>query len=238
MSDCCGSPSLHTSPDRAAGLAGSYNPGEIRLYGRPAIFHKKLPADLSTDESVNKFVEEEISNKRMNPENSGDIIGILDVLIKRISPRIGVATSDITMVVRDSDGYQYLTIESDLQGGRLMSVGVIYGYAYEGHCYKLPRPKIMFLPDVPKKISGGKCSCERAHDECGRKDDCDCGCECGYSSKLGYAVWSIDKQKRAIAVDVRTDDLKTLILDENMPGNRSPLTYAQAMALAPQRHRD
>jgi hypothetical protein len=32
--------------------------------------------------------------------------------------------------------------------------------------------------------------------------------------------------------------VKTLVLDENMPGRRSPMAYAQTMALAPQRHRD
>lgn len=101
------------------------------------------------------------------------------------------------------------------------SIGVIYGYAYEGHCYKLPKPRIMYLPSQPKPILGG-----------------DCGCDCGYVTELGYAVWSLDKLTRVIALDVRSDDLKTLVLDENMPGSRSPLAYSQTLALAPQRSHD
>ncbi|TCS01606.1 hypothetical protein EV281_106351 [Rhizobium sp. BK418] len=99
----------------------------------------------------------------------------------------------------------------------IVSIGVIYGYAYEGHCYKLPKPRIMYLPVEAEEIQG---------------DDC------GYSSALGYSVWSLDKLERVIALDVRSDDIKTLILDENLPGNRSPLAYAQTQSLAPQRLRD
>jgi hypothetical protein len=100
----------------------------------------------------------------------------------------------------------------------IVSIGVIYGYAYEGHCYKLPKPKIMYLPvDAQDIISDN------------------CGCDCGYSTALGYSVWQTDKLARVIALDVRSDDLKTLVLDENMPGNRSPLAYSQTLALAPQR---
>jgi len=103
----------------------------------------------------------------------------------------------------------------------IVSIGVIYGYAYEGHCYKLPKPRIMYLPVTATEIPGD-----------------DCGCDCGYSNALGYSVWSLDKLERVIALDVRSDDIKTLILDENLPGNRSPLAYAQTQSLAPQRLRD
>ncbi|KSV91025.1 hypothetical protein N184_25250 [Sinorhizobium sp. GL28] len=51
-------------------------------------------------------------------------------------------------------------------------------------------------------------------------------------------MWQFDKLERVVALDVRSDDLKTLVLDENLPGSRSPLAYAQTMALAPQRQRD
>jgi hypothetical protein len=100
----------------------------------------------------------------------------------------------------------------------IVSIGVIYGYAYEGHCYKLPKPKIMYLPVDAEDIISDHC-----------------GCDCGYSMALGYSVWKTDKLARVIALDVRSDDLKTLVLDENMPGNRSPLAYSQTLAMAPQR---
>jgi hypothetical protein len=102
----------------------------------------------------------------------------------------------------------------DIGSTKFRSVGIIYGYAHEGHCYKLPKPQIMLLTDVPKNITDG---------------------DCGYRGDLGYSVWKIDKLERAVVLDVRTDDIKTLVLDANTPGNRSPLAYAQEMALAPHR---
>ncbi|MEK1873637.1 MAG: hypothetical protein AAAC50_14625, partial [Rhizobium altiplani] len=44
--------------------------------------------------------------------------------------------------------------------GYLKSIGVIYGYAYEGHCYKLPKPLIMLLPEKPKPIAYDDCGCD------------------------------------------------------------------------------
>jgi hypothetical protein len=78
----------------------------------------------------------------------------------------------------------------------------------------------------PRNIVGGCC---------GSEED---GCECGYAASLGYAVWQIDKLERVVALDVRSDDVKTLVLEQNMPGNRSPQAYAQTMMLAPQRPRE
>nr|WP_156387177.1 MULTISPECIES: hypothetical protein [unclassified Rhizobium] len=114
------------------------------------------------------------------------------------------------------------SVVTDLrQDTDIVSVGIIYGYAYEGHCYKLAKPRIMYLPVLPQAIKGGEC-----------------GCDCGYAPELGYLVWSVDKLDRIIALDVRSDDVKSLVLEENMPGNRSPQAYAQVMVLAPQRNRE
>ena len=59
--------------------------------------------------------------------------------------------------------------------------------------------------------------------------------DCGYDPLLGYLVWVTDKLDQAVVLDVRIDDLQTLVLDANTPGSRSPLAYAQAQALSPQR---
>jgi len=79
----------------------------------------------------------------------------------------------------------------------------------------------MFIPAVAHKIAGDKC-----------------GCDCGYSAELGYAVWQVDQLDRVIALDIRSDDVKTLILDENMPGKRSPQAYSQSLSMAPMRSRE
>ncbi|MCZ4092239.1 hypothetical protein [Sinorhizobium psoraleae] len=240
MSDCCGNPSLFTDRHEITGRRDPYNPGEIRLYGRPGNIFKKSQDSNEDSEYYKEKMEELLrGNPKISPENYGDIIEAMGIMINEVIKKPGIiAAENVIIAVKTSQYFHYISVDTGVSGG-FESVGVIYGYAYEGHCYKLPKPQIMILPVSPHKIVAAKCKCEREdEDEHEREHDCSCGCECGYSAKLGYVVWSVDKLERAVALDVRSDDLKTLVLDENMPGNRSPLAYAQSMALAPQRHRD
>ncbi|MBB4185600.1 hypothetical protein GGE07_002241 [Sinorhizobium terangae] len=241
MSDCCGNPSLFTDPGEITGRTGPYNPGEIRLYGRPGNIVRKPKDSVEAHAYYKEKIGELLGkNPKISPDNYGDFIEVMEVVIEDLLNKTVISADNVIVGVIASKYFHYLSVSTGVSEG-FESVGVIYGYAYEGHCYKLPKPQIMILPVSPHKIVAAKCECEReTEDERGseRKHDCNCGWECGYSAKLGYVVWSVDKLEQAVALDVRSDDLKTLILDENMPGNRSPLAYAQAMSLAPQRQRD
>jgi hypothetical protein len=197
----------------------SYRPGDVRLYGRPAKFYDSN----NKDERIKEYLNE-IYEKIRNIEDesiAGDIEKLIEVLIDYMLKSSGIVDDAITIAVFDGRYYNFLPVGLNVPMKYIKSIGVIYGYAYEGHCYKLPKPQIMCLSERPSAIAKG-----------------DCGCDCGFDPKFGYAVWSIDKLDRAISLDIRADDLKTLVLDENLPGNRSPLAYAQTMALAPQRQRD
>lgn len=234
MSDCCDNPGVGVAvlpkgngvphgledPDYAA-----YNPGEVRLYGRPALCR---PIFTINDEEIDKKLEEALSSKTAEGTNNKELaVAAREVFVNHMAESIiGAAGEKITLAL--FHGFEVCSLPVNLsikdiccRDEYMKSIGVIYGYAYEGHCYKLPKPQIMFLPSDPRNIVIG-----------------DCGCDCGYDAGLGYAVWQIDKLKPVIALDIRSDDLKTLVLDENLPGNRSPMAYAQTMALAPQRHRD
>ncbi|WP_455918941.1 hypothetical protein [Ensifer canadensis] len=197
----------------------AYRPGDIRLYGRPAKFYDKQ----SKDEKIRGMLSE-IDGKIKSIGDSSmsdDLAKLIEQIIEYIMRSSGVVGDGVTIAVFDGESYSFLPVSLSGDVDYINSIGVIYGYAYEGHCYKLPKPQIMCLSERPTKIAKG-----------------DCGCDCGFDPKFGYAVWSIDKLERAISLDIRADDLKTLVLDENLPGNRSPLAYAQTMALAPQRQRD
>ncbi|MBD9638485.1 hypothetical protein IB277_19470 [Ensifer sp. ENS07] len=186
-----------------------YRPGDVRLYGKPAASNI-TSCDISIEEKIKEIQDMGVAD---------DIIKAIMHIIECILKTAELITEGATIVVHDGTYYSFLPIGfGDLH---MKSIGVIYGYSYEGHCYKLPKPQIMCLPENPSQIAEG-----------------DCGCDCGFDPKFGYAVWSIDKLERAISLDIRADDLKALVLDENLPGNRSPLAYAQTMALAPQRQRE
>ncbi|WP_429133415.1 hypothetical protein [Ensifer sp. 4252] len=200
-----------------------YRPGDIRLYGRPAEFFESQKKDEKVKEAIYELDRKinSIGGDRIAEDIGKLIERLIEELEEFLKKSSGVVGDGITLVVFDGDYYNYLPVGLNVPRNYINSIGVIYGYAYEGHCYKLPKPQIMCLSERPSKITKG-----------------DCGCDCGFDPAYGYAVWSIDKLERAISLDIRADDLKTLVLDENLPGNRSPLAYAQTMALAPQRYQD
>ncbi|ASY63579.1 hypothetical protein SJ05684_c21380 [Sinorhizobium sojae CCBAU 05684] len=222
MSDCCCNPGVGAQENLPEPEYETYNPSEVRLYGRPAVSRPAV-----SEENARK-IKEGLTRGGIKDEDAEKAYDVVLNVIEDLF--VSHHRRQIILSAVDSQG-RLITLPVDLnipsknyeaEGEHyIKSIGVIYGYAYEGHCYKLPKPQIMYLPSEPRAILGS-----------------DCGCDCGYVPELGYAVWQFDKLERVVALDVRSDDLNTLVLDENMPGNRSPMAYAQTMALAPQRHRD
>ncbi|MBL8582210.1 MAG: hypothetical protein JNL61_08295 [Rhizobiaceae bacterium] len=94
-----------------------------------------------------------------------------------------------------------------------MSSGVIFGYAFEGHAYDFPKPKIMLIPARPQAIFP--------------TDDS------GYyaKSREGYAVWIVDKLDQCIEFEVNQGFVEQLVLEANLPGKRSPSMYAGRMRM-------
>lgn len=203
--DYYGSPGVGPEFTQGQSDYSSFKPGEVRLYGRPA--------DMD-DENLTVQVSE---LKKLLDEGGKDIADLMkrDGGEKRDIIKIIVRSSSFADSVEGGGKISENTlIISDSHAPEIASIGVIYGYAYEGHCYKLPKPQIMLLPVESHAIVEG---------------------DCGYKRELGYAVWQIDKRQRAVVLDVRSDDIRTLVLDANTPGSRSPMAYAQVMALAPHR---
>ncbi|MGB3389844.1 MAG: hypothetical protein WBA88_17880 [Pseudaminobacter sp.] len=224
--DCDDKPAIGNTPEGLQPCVyGSYRPGELRLYGCPS---PPTPAPASINQG--KLDELNAAWEEIPPEATSleRQMAKIKTLLQEVFASPGEDEGDIIRFsvtqrepARRSLGnarVEYaLTISEPGEISPLRSIGVIYGYAYEGHCYRLPKPRIMVLPVEPCELVIG---------------------DCGYDPELGYAVWRLDKLERVVALDVRTDSLKTLLLDENMPGNRSPLAYAQALNLAPHRGRE
>ncbi|MDI7862214.1 hypothetical protein MRS76_09610 [Rhizobiaceae bacterium n13] len=230
MSDCCSNPKVGPKPELkkvdSKDTLDLFNPEEVRLYGRPAsssqIYrgdHESTLKQIKDLISENKLIKHEVDPTDENAQEILNICTNIPVIAQANEFFSSFQQNVILAMIGGLDIYSIpVEVNQNGCGQPMESIGIIYGYSYEGHCYKLPKPQILCLPAKPQDIEGDKC-----------------GCDCGYSSSLGYAVWRLDKLSRVIAWDVRSDDIKTLILDANMPGNRSPLVYAQAQSLAPRR---
>ncbi|ANP90387.1 hypothetical protein [Rhizobium leguminosarum] len=92
------------------------------------------------------------------------------------------------------------------------SIVLAYGYAFEGHCYRFDSTRVFLITaDVPRNAVG-----------------------CGFDD-LGYKMWSIRASDALLEILISYGDAKTLILDANLPGKRSPNSYAITLRMA---HRD
>jgi hypothetical protein len=92
-------------------------------------------------------------------------------------------------------------------GDRPVSLAVVYGYSYEGHCYRLDRSRLFVVDSLGQPANG-----------------------CGFGD--GYTMWRIRARGNVMEVEISHDTAEVLILNANVPGNKSPNTYRNDMMLA------
>jgi hypothetical protein len=86
---------------------------------------------------------------------------------------------------------------------------VIYGYAFEGGCYRCDVPKLlMFHPRTAEIAAVG----------------------CGFGT--GYQMWQLAKKTPIMELSTNFDLAEELVLNANLPGKRNPNTYGNSMMLA------
>lgn len=96
---------------------------------------------------------------------------------------------------------------------KVISAGIVVAYAFEGHTYDLPKPKIMIIPTLPEP----------------RIPDDDSGFDRKESE--GYAVWIVDKLDECIEFEMNQGFVEQLVLESNLPGKRAPNMYAGRMMM-------
>jgi hypothetical protein len=98
-----------------------------------------------------------------------------------------------------------------VSSGRTITCGIIVGYAFEGHTYDLPKPKIMVIPTAPELNIPAD---DSGYD---KKEDHD------------YAVWLVDKLDECLEFEMNQGFVEQLILEANTPGRRAPNIYSMKM---------
>ncbi len=207
---------------------GHYNPTQVRLYGIPG---RLGPTFAGAQASISAFNDgAQIRLDFGNPKKlAADIDHVIEVLraLKKDPSRAAVMANapfsgneasehqkyQLGLVMK-LFGTVFLDSESRNEEKELSS-GIMFGYAYEGHTYDFPKPKIMLVPSLP--LSGRI-----------PKDDS------GYDKKYdeGYRVWLVDKLDQCVEVEVNQGFVDEIVLEANLPGKRSPTMYGAKMALA------
>ncbi len=100
------------------------------------------------------------------------------------------------------------------------SVVLAYGYAFDGHCYRFDSNRIFLIIGPAGEPAFG------------------CGFDAppnAQPSDPSYRMWRIQASTELLELASNFGDAKALILDANLPGKRSPTSYAITQRMA---HRD
>ncbi|MBB3298703.1 MULTISPECIES: hypothetical protein [Rhizobium] len=90
------------------------------------------------------------------------------------------------------------------------STVLAYGYAFEGHCYRLDSNRIFVVTGPHAEPAAG----------------------CGFDPALGYKMWRLTASTQILEISTAFGDARTLILDAQLPGKRSPSSYAITLRMA------
>jgi hypothetical protein len=239
MTEDCNKPTL-TFPNQV------YNATQVRLYGLPSQYRISVPGkpssfamnDVSFTVENNPPAKKESSSKNAKSDlaTANKLLAQLqkaswDNLRETINAVLPIwpCPSPIQLnltyyiPIRTKVGNVVLATATNLNicgpnPTRLVTSGIIVGYSYEGHCYDLPKPKLMILPAMYDRIPPDDCGYDKKVDAAGN----------------GYAVWIVDKLDECVELDVTQGFVEQLVLEANLPGRRSPTMYA-AKVIPPHR---
>lgn len=210
---------------------GAYNATQVRLYGIPGtsgLVYPKNPmalgegaaADVTANMSVGKDEDDIAANTAVKARlgrlaaegeysNSEIIRNLADTdLDIALVNKVTVSTRNFPNIAVSA-----ITTRGQLSknNGPILSCGIIVGYSFEGHCYDLPKPKIMLIPVDPTPMPPDDCGYDRKNEGGG-----------GYR----YMVWIVDKLDECIEFEINQGFVEQLVLEANLPGKRSPAVYA------------
>jgi hypothetical protein len=224
----------YTTPARE--VHGAFNATQVRLYGIPGLPKRHGEEDVLDGFLGNSLVivpgisrkaptaevpnEEEDAVEFQHEGDSNDETknGFIERLERALMSILSKASSNSSYVFVKSIFNNYMIMLGSIDilqtndDSPLMSSGIIFGYAYEGHTYDLPKPKIMMIPANPEPIP----------------DD-----DSGYDLKTGagYAVWIVDKLDQCVEIEVNQGFVEQIVLEANLPGKRAPTMYAGRMMM-------
>ncbi|MES0041616.1 hypothetical protein [Mesorhizobium sp. M0091] len=208
--------------------SGAYNATQVRLYGLGAeiglsvpgapapfgdtgMYVETAPGEPITDEQhVNAL---EVLKKYDSNKGRQDIINGNIPFPKipiRVSYHFKIDLKNFGAAVLSTVGSTFMLGSSPEQK---TSCGIVVGYAYEGHTYDLPKPKIMIIPAFPEpKIPADDSEFDAKEPE-------------------GYAVWLVDKLNECVELEMNQGFVEQIVLEANLPGKRSPTMYASKMTM-------
>jgi hypothetical protein len=91
----------------------------------------------------------------------------------------------------------------------ITNIALVFGYGFEGHCYRFDKPRILVFWGVRREEAEG----------------------CSFDDKK-YSMWRVRTKSQMLELTASADFAEALVLQANLPDRRAPNTYNSAMMLA------
>lgn len=213
----------------------AYNATQVRLYGLKAkgrLVYPENPLSLGDsnmnvtvhttftdqDHELNASVEDELKVLRKQfGKNDEDVIQALMDKKYKLPDKLPIGYGYQMPIDLKRFGTVAVSVSVSIKEAaakhKAISCGIMVGYAYEGHTYDLPKPKLMIVPVLPQlRIPADDSGFDKKEPE-------------------GYAVWIVDKLDECVEFDMSQGFIEQLVLDANLPGKRAPTMYAGRMMM-------
>jgi len=146
------------------------------------------------------------------PDPGGKIFAPDEIIIYGVNLRNGPA-GNAQGELQFKAGWQVTLGPKSVPAGTDFQIVAAYGYAYEGHCYRFDRPRILMFAStgVPAMAPAAGC---------------------GFNISAQYQMWRVPADKEVMELTAQIDTFRAVVLEANLPGRRPPNTYASDMMLA------
>ncbi len=95
------------------------------------------------------------------------------------------------------------------------TIALIYAYGYEGHNYRLAKPRIMIVSGNGEPYNDRSDGATQPEAQTGK-----------------LFMWRLSKHQQTISIELESGALEKLVLEANQPGNRSVSAYSAHMQVA------
>ena len=121
-----------------------------------------------------------------------------------------------------SAAMQNITINVNASGGALhWYIGLIYAYAYQGHCYHLPEPTLLALEGEGVPAVGFNFEQMRMDPKTNT-----------WTNATPYVMWPVEKLDRTVQLEMTSDTFEEMLLKRTLQGAKQPMAYASRVSVS------
>jgi len=149
------------------------------------------------------------------PDPGNQRFALDEILIYGVDLKNLQGTAELVVKGDTPQNQWAVTLVPNAMPGMTLEIVAAYGYAFEGHCYRFDRPRILVFKRESAAASARGC-----------------GFNVPGNPPSEYRMWRVSAGSNVMEMAAQNDTFRKVVLEANLPGRRPPNTYASEMMLA------